>query len=279
MSVTATCEHTAVATLPDEPGAEINKAQWNGTSAHSVVLTGLGSAAEAATTDFDAAGTATAAVAAHVAAPNPHPQYLTPAEGDAAYQPLDIDLTAIAALVSAADKFPYATGSGTWSLTDLSSFARTILDDANGPAVRATIGAGTSNFDGVYSSLTGIPSTFAPSAHATSHQDGGADEINVAGLSGLLADAQKVTVRKNSGADVGTRKRLNFVEGTNVTLTVADDAGGDEVDVTVAASLAGGGVTYTEVTQDLGVARSSGTFDITGLSGLTADKLVNIVVR
>jgi hypothetical protein len=86
MTVTATAEHTTVVTGPDEPGKEVNKDQWNGTGAHSVVITGLGSAAEAATTDFDAAGAATAAVAAHVAAGDPHPQYLTAAEGNAAYE-------------------------------------------------------------------------------------------------------------------------------------------------------------------------------------------------
>ncbi len=75
--------------------------------------------------EFDAAGAAAAA--------------------QAASQPLDTDLTAIAALVSAADKMPYATGAGTWSLADLSAFVRTILDDANAAAVRATIGAGTSS--------------------------------------------------------------------------------------------------------------------------------------
>ncbi len=37
---------------------------------------------------YDPLGTATAAVAAHVAASDPHPQYLTAAEGDAAYLPL-----------------------------------------------------------------------------------------------------------------------------------------------------------------------------------------------
>lgn len=41
------------------------------------------------------------------------------------YQPLDGDLTAIAALTSAADKMPYSTGSGTWALADLSSAQRT----------------------------------------------------------------------------------------------------------------------------------------------------------
>lgn len=39
----------------------------------------------------------------------------------------------------------------------------------------------------------------------------------------------------------------------------------------------GGGSVYTEFTKDLGVARRSGTFNITGLSGLTADKVVSIV--
>jgi len=34
------------------------------------------------------------------------------------------------------------------------------------------------------------PSTWAPSAHKTSHENGGGDEISVAGLSGLLADGQ-----------------------------------------------------------------------------------------
>lgn len=77
---------------------------------------------------------------------------------------------------------------------------------------------------------------YATLAHASRHQDGGADEINVAGLSGLLADAQKVTVRKNAGADVGTRKRLNLIEGANITLAIADDAGGDEIDITINAS-------------------------------------------
>lgn len=115
-------------------------------------------------------------------------------------------------------------------------------------------------------------------AHASSHQDGGTDEISVAGLSGLLADAQKITVRKNTGADVGTRKRLNLIEGANVTLTVTDDAGGDEIDVTIAAAGGGGGgLTLTAFSQDLGADRNSGTFDITGLSGLTPDKPVLVV--
>lgn len=39
-------------------------------------------------------------------------------------------------------------------------------------------------------------------AHATSHQDGGTDEISVAGLSGLLADAQTPLAHTHAEADV-----------------------------------------------------------------------------
>jgi len=168
----------------------------------------------------------------------------------------------------------------------------------------------------------------APISHASSHENGGGDEISVAGLSGLLADAQTplqhsinsatyhssfpltvanggtgrttldsgevlrgagtsavvsvpqnellicgkgattpsvgagmlyydttlkklmrdtgggfedlpavIAVRKNTGGtDVGTRRRLNLIEGTDITLTVSDDSGNDEIDITVAYS-------------------------------------------
>lgn len=42
-----------------------------------------------------------------------------------------------------------------------------------------------------------------PDAHATSHQNGGSDELNVAGLSGVLADSQTVSVDA-AGALSGT---------------------------------------------------------------------------
>jgi hypothetical protein len=58
----------------------------------------------------------------------------------------------------------------------------------------------------------------------------------VVSLSGVLLEAQKVRVRKNSGAVVGTRPQINLIEGTGIALTVVDDGGGDEVDIVIDAT-------------------------------------------
>ena len=59
--------------------------------------------------------------------------------------------------------------------------------------------------------------------------------------SASLNNNARVTVRKNSGSNTGTRRRLNFIEGANVTITTSDDATDEEIDITIAASP--GGVT------------------------------------
>lgn len=54
------------------------------------------------------------------------------------------------------------------------------------------------------------------------------DEIHVSPLPTI--------VRKNSTGSEYIRRRLNLVEGSNITLTVGDDSANDEVDVTIAAA-------------------------------------------
>lgn len=58
-------------------------------------------------------------------------------------QPADATLTALAAVVTATDKLIYATAEDAFATTTLTAFARTILDDADASAARATLGLGT----------------------------------------------------------------------------------------------------------------------------------------
>lgn len=82
-----------------------------------------------------------------------------------------------------------------------------------------------------------------------------------------LGNNARVAVSKNSGATVGTRRRINFIEGTNVTLTVADDAGNEEVDVTIAATGSSGANTalsnLASVAMNVGpLSSGDGTMDV-----------------
>lgn len=55
----------------------------------------------------------------------------------------------------------------------------------------------------------GVGGGGVPSAHATSHQNGGADEISVAGLSGVLADAQTPAAHNHNGDALATLAQLD----------------------------------------------------------------------
>ncbi len=97
----------------------------------------------------------------------------------AAYQPLDADLTSIAS--TGVD--PYGIG---------------LLTKTSGSGVRDYIGAGTSSFDGAYGSLSGTPSTFAPSTHTHSN-------IQVIAGTGLAG-----------GGDLSTDRTINLANTTVV---------------------------------------------------------------
>lgn len=91
-------------------------------------------------------------------------------------QAWDADLTAIAGLVSAANKLPYFTGAGTAALADLTAAGRALLDDASAAAQATTLGLGTGDsptFVGL--TLTNgqivFPAVQVPSANANTLDD------------------------------------------------------------------------------------------------------------
>ena len=55
------------------------------------------------------------------------------------------------------------------------------------------------------------------------------------------------TIIRKAGAIIGVRKTINLIEGTNVTLTVADDPANDRVNITINSS--GGGLQQYQVRQ------------------------------
>lgn len=99
------------------------------------------------------------------------------AEVAAGYQPLDADLTSIAAIVTT------GFGRGLLALADQAA----LLAAAGGAAASHTHGVG--DITGEHAG-TDLAADLEEEAHAAEHQDGGADELSVAGLAGLLVTAQ-----------------------------------------------------------------------------------------
>ncbi|WP_127533970.1 hypothetical protein [Paenibacillus kobensis] len=93
-------------------------------------------------------------------------------------------------------------------------------------------------------------------AHAGSHADGGADELNVTNLSGLLADPQKVIVQEE-GTELPARTKINFI-GAGV--TAADEPGKNRINVTInGAALSHAGSHADGGADELNVNNLSGT--------------------
>jgi hypothetical protein len=67
---------------------------------------------------------------------------------------------------------------------------------------------------------------------------------------------QKVNVSK-AGTNIGTRKQINLVEGSNVTITATDDGVNDRVNVTIAATGGGGGASALDDLTDVTISSPS----------------------
>ena len=175
------------------------------------------------------------------------------AQASGSYQASDAGLTSIAGLTTAADKMIYTSGSDTYAVTDLSSFARTILDDADAAAVRTTIGAQAAgsyaalgaNSD--ITSLTGLTTDLAVAHGGTGAGTFTANGILLGnGTSAITASAAMTTNGTLLIGGTGGPEVATLTAGSNVTITNGDGT------ITIAASGGGGGASAFTDLSDVG---------------------------
>jgi len=114
-------------------------------------------------------------------------------------------------------------------------------DAAAGTGSRRTLGTGA--LQAAAGNDSRLSDARTPTAHQSTHQSGNSDA-----LTGNL-DANARLATSKGGTLIGTRRGLNLIEGTNVTMTIADNAGSERVDVTINAAVAGGGTADTFATR------------------------------
>lgn len=92
----------------------------------------------AAQVGADATGTAAGLIASHEAAVNPHPGYLTPAEGDAAYSAIAHNHSGVYEAAGAV-----STHAALTTTHGISTFGASLVDDVDAGTARTTLGLGT----------------------------------------------------------------------------------------------------------------------------------------
>lgn len=167
--------------------------------------------AAAYATNFEAAGAVAAGIATHEAATDPHPQYTTAAELASYAQPLDGDLTAIAAL--ATNGLARRTGVDTWVINAVGAASGTDILDRDAADARYATSSITLVGDVTGSGASPITTTIAANAVVTSTINNNAvtyAKIQTVAASRLLGNATTSTA---ACAEIALASGLRFNGG------------------------------------------------------------------
>ena len=186
-----------------------------------------------------------------------------------AFADYSVSSNALGSLTPAADRIPYYTGATTASLTNLTSFARTLLDDTDATTARATLSAqlghvNLTSLSGVTAATNGLPYFTGTTAMGiTTLTAFGRSLIAVADAATARTTLSAQTLNNNLTALSGITGAADLLPYFTAAGTMTTTTMGTFARSVLAASTAAAARTT------LGAAMSGANIDITSLTGVT----------